>query len=535
MIYAKYIKRILDILISFTALILLSPVLLVVAVLVRIKLGSPVIFHQERPGYHEKIFRLCKFRSMTDERDEHGELLPDEVRLTKFGKVLRATSLDELPELWNILKGDMSLIGPRPLLVKYLQLYNDFQKHRHDVKPGLTGWAQINGRNAISWEQRFELDVYYVNNISFWLDVKIFFQTVAVVFRHSDINSATDATMEAFQGETGMNILFCSVGRRCELLKDFRQSLGSKVRLVVTDNSPYAPALAFADVSYRVPLINAPEYIPTILDICRKEEIDAVTTLIDPEIAILAEHREEFEQLGVTVLAPYKETSTLCFDKYEMAKYLTDKGIPTIKTFGAFAEFKQAYDKGEIAFPVFVKPRTGSGSVGARRVDTYEMLAEITASDSSLIIQELMTGEDMDADIYVDTISHQPVAIFSKKKLSTTIGGANKTISFKDDKLFAFVKKALEAFEFNGPLDMDLFYQNGQYYLSEINPRFGGAYLHAYGAGVDFPTFIYHNVSNKKENTPCIGNYEEDVVMMMYDSVVIEKLGDIKRNMVDKL
>lgn len=198
--YRKYIKRLLDIVISFVALVVLSPVLLIVAILVRCKLGSPVIFHQERPGYNEKIFKLCKFRSMTDERDEEGNLLPDSVRLTKFGRILRATSLDELPELWNILKGDMSLIGPRPLLVKYLPLYNEFQRHRHDVKPGLTGWAQVNGRNTISWEQRFEYDVYYVNHISFWMDVKILFQTVAVVFRHNDINSATDATMEAFTG-----------------------------------------------------------------------------------------------------------------------------------------------------------------------------------------------------------------------------------------------------------------------------------------------------------------------------------------------
>jgi len=198
--YPKYIKRFLDIMISLTALVLLSPVLLVVAVLVRINLGSPVIFHQERPGYHEKIFKLCKFRSMTDARDTQGKLLPDDVRLTKFGKLLRATSLDELPELWNILKGDMSLIGPRPLLVKYLPLYNAFQKHRHDVRPGLTGWAQVNGRNTISWEQRFAYDVYYVNHISFLMDLKILFQTVAVVLRHNDINSANDATMEAFTG-----------------------------------------------------------------------------------------------------------------------------------------------------------------------------------------------------------------------------------------------------------------------------------------------------------------------------------------------
>ena len=198
--YEKFVKRFFDIIISFTALVILSPVLLIVALLVKIKLGSPVIFHQQRPGYHEKIFGLCKFRTMTDERDENGELLPDAVRLTKFGKTLRATSLDELPELWNILKGDMSLIGPRPLLVKYLPLYNDFQKQRHDVRPGLTGWAQVNGRNTISWEQRFEYDVYYVEHMSFLMDLKILFQTVAVVFKHNDINSATDATMEAFTG-----------------------------------------------------------------------------------------------------------------------------------------------------------------------------------------------------------------------------------------------------------------------------------------------------------------------------------------------
>lgn len=327
-----------------------------------------------------------------------------------------------------------------------------------------------------------------------------------------------------------MNILFCSVGRRCELLKDFRASLGDKIRIVVTDNSPYAPALAFADVGYQVPLISDEDYIPMILDICKKEKIDALTTLIDPEIAILAEHREKFEKLGITVLTPYLETAKLCFDKYEMSRYLSGKGIPTIKTFGCFKDFMIAYDKGEITLPVFVKPRTGSGSVGARRVDTLEMLEKDTAADETLIIQELMTGEDMDADIYVDTISHSPVAIFSKKKISTVIGGANKTISFKDEELFKFVKNALSVFQFNGPLDMDLFYQNGQYYLSEINPRFGGAYLHAYGAGVDFPAYIYHNVYNKEKNDECIGAYEDGVVMMMYDSVVIKKLDEIQNS-----
>ncbi|MBE6942626.1 MAG: sugar transferase [Ruminococcaceae bacterium] len=198
--YETYIKRLLDIVLSGLALIVLSPVLLVTAILVRTKLGSPVIFHQDRPGKDEKIFRLYKFRSMTDERDENGNLLPDEVRLTKFGKLLRSTSLDELPELWNIFRGDMSIVGPRPLLVKYLPLYNEEQKHRHDVRPGLTGWAQANGRNALSWEEKFRLDVWYVENLSFWVDVKTIFLTVKNVLRREGISSGTAATMEEFRG-----------------------------------------------------------------------------------------------------------------------------------------------------------------------------------------------------------------------------------------------------------------------------------------------------------------------------------------------
>ncbi|AOZ97438.1 ATP-grasp domain-containing protein [Butyrivibrio hungatei] len=328
-----------------------------------------------------------------------------------------------------------------------------------------------------------------------------------------------------------MNILFCSVGRRCELLKDFRKTLGDKVRIVVTDNSPYAPALAFSDMSYKVPLITDENYIPMILDICKKEKINAITTLIDPEISILADHRAEFEALGVEVLAPYKETADLCFDKYEMFKYLSEKGVRTVKTYGTFEDFDKDYKEGKISLPVFVKPRTGSGSVGARRVESYELLKEVMERSPELIIQELMTGKDMDADLYVDTVSGEVIAIFSKKKISTTIGGANKTISFKDEKLFEFVKDAMKVFKFNGPLDMDLFFQNGEYYLSEINPRFGGAYLHAYGAGVDFPSFIYRNVMEKEANKQQIGQYNENVVMMMYDSVVIDTLDNLQERM----
>lgn len=199
-IYKRFIKRPMDFILSLIAIIVLSPIFLIVALLVKIKLGSPVIFKQQRPGLNEKIFTMYKFRTMTDERDENGELLPDSVRLTKFGQFLRSTSLDELPELFNILKGDMSIVGPRPLLVQYLPLYNDHQKRRHEVRPGLTGLAQVNGRNAISWEEKFDLDVQYVDHVSFIGDWKIILLTVKKVFVREGINSETAATMEPFKG-----------------------------------------------------------------------------------------------------------------------------------------------------------------------------------------------------------------------------------------------------------------------------------------------------------------------------------------------
>lgn len=198
--YANYVKRILDLMLSLIAVIICSPIFLVLFLLVRIKLGSPVLFTQERPGKDEKIFRLYKFRTMTSQTDAHGELLPDDIRLTSFGKKLRATSLDELPELFNILKGDMSIVGPRPLLVKYLPLYNEEQRHRHDVRPGLTGQAQVHGRNAISWEEKFKHDVAYTRNVTFLNDCRIILATILKVIKRDGINSETSVTMEEFRG-----------------------------------------------------------------------------------------------------------------------------------------------------------------------------------------------------------------------------------------------------------------------------------------------------------------------------------------------
>lgn len=198
--YRKYGKRLMDIIISGISLVLLSPVILVTAVMVRIKLGDPVIFKQKRPGLNEKIFELYKFRTMTNAVDKNGNLLPDSERLTGFGRFLRSSSLDELPELVNILKGDMSIVGPRPLLVRYLDRYDDTQRHRHDVRPGLTGLAQINGRNLVNWAERFEYDLKYIEDISFVRDLKILVKTVSCVLSKKGISSGTSETMEEFMG-----------------------------------------------------------------------------------------------------------------------------------------------------------------------------------------------------------------------------------------------------------------------------------------------------------------------------------------------
>ena len=198
--YAKFIKRFLDILLSFCAIVILSPLLLLLTLIGSINMKGNPFFTQERPGFHEKVFKLIKFRTMTNEKDKDGNLLPDEVRLNSYGKFLRSTSLDELPELFNILRGDMSLIGPRPLLVRYIDRYNSEQRHRHDVRPGLTGYAQAHGRNGLTWEDRFAMDVWYTKNVTFINDMRIFFDTIKVVIKREGISSETSATMEEFMG-----------------------------------------------------------------------------------------------------------------------------------------------------------------------------------------------------------------------------------------------------------------------------------------------------------------------------------------------
>ncbi len=324
------------------------------------------------------------------------------------------------------------------------------------------------------------------------------------------------------------SILFTNVGRRGKLMMDFIESIGDDIQIVASDNWSIAPAIFKAQKYYLTPKIGEENYIDSLLEICKKENVKAITSLIDPEIQILSRNIGKFSDVGVIPLCPSEKSAELCFDKYKMFEYLSKVGIKTVLTYENLATFKAALDNHEVEFPIFIKPRTGSGSVGAKKIDSMVELQEAFAENKfDYIIQEFMDCEDCDADVYVDVLSHKLVAAFSKKKIETRIGGASKTISFKDDKLFDFIELIVNNFEFSGAVDMDFFYRDGEYYLNEINPRFGGAYLHAYGAGVDFPKMIRNNIRGI-ENAKCVGNYKENVIMLMYDDVVITDTSELK-------
>lgn len=321
-----------------------------------------------------------------------------------------------------------------------------------------------------------------------------------------------------------MNILFCSAGRRAGLINCFRETMGAEGRIVAADMDIYAPALYAADRHYVVPGIMDPGYTEAILGICREEKIDAMAVLIDPEIEIAARNREKYGSEGVMVLAPKEQTAHMCYDKFLLYEHMERHGLSTVPTWDSIGSFQSALSRGEASYPVFVKPRTGSGSVGAKKIGTEEELKETLDADPFQVIQEYMGDAlDLDVDVYVDMVSGKVVSVFSKRKLETKIGGASKAVSFHDPRLVDQVIQVASALKLRGPCDMDFFYRDGKYYISEINPRFGGAYLHAYGAGVDFVRLIMNNLEGN-ENEAQFGNYEEDIAMLMYDSVVVRKI-----------
>ncbi len=317
-----------------------------------------------------------------------------------------------------------------------------------------------------------------------------------------------------------MNILILSAGTRNKVVEYFKENVGDKGKVVATDCSNLAPAVYEADVFYLVPRITAPGYIEQILDICVKEKIDGVFSLIDPELSLLAGERERFLAVGATpILSDYELVET-CFDKYRMFELLTDMGIPTGQCYLSKEDFYRDRQKGRIDYPVFVKPVRGSASLNINKVSSDQELETLFHLYDDLMIQEFMDGQEYGADVYVDMISGKCTSIFVKKKIKMRAGETDKSVSVKNPELFELIRKFVEKCGFCGMIDIDLFEIGGVFYISEVNPRFGGGYPHAYACGVNMPSQVLCNLSGR-ENPVRIGEYKENVCMMKYNEIAV--------------
>ncbi len=494
--YRPIFKRVFDVLFSGLLLVLLSPLYFFLIVLVRIKLGSPVFFRQPRPGKAGKVFALHKFRTMTDARGEDGELLPDGERLTKFGSFLRASSLDELPEIWDIFRGKMSFVGPRPLLVEYLPLYNEEQAHRHDVKPGLTGLAQANGRNALTWERKFEYDVRYAKNVTFFGDLGIVFKTIFKVFKHDGITQEGSATMPLFTGTKTINILITSCGRRVELVKAFkaaRDRLGIKGKIVCADCSDTAPALFFADVRKSVPRISDPKYIETLIGIVEEEKISLVIPTIDTELKLLADCRANFEELGAKVLVPDSEVVRICRDKFASVEFFKEHGFDAPRTLD-----ESEFDSYDGDYPLFIRPRDGSSSVNAYKVNNMDELRFFTRYVKSPIVQQFVTGDEYTVDVLTDFDGKIILAV-PRRRIATRSGEILKGRVENNAFIVDTVKRLVTELGVVGQVTVQGFLTaENKFVLIEINARFGGGATMSIKAGADYCEKIYRLLRGDK-------------------------------------
>lgn len=315
-----------------------------------------------------------------------------------------------------------------------------------------------------------------------------------------------------------MNILITSVGTRNKIIQYFKNEIDGNGKVIATDMSELAPAIYEADKFYIVPSMKDPMYIDKILEICKIEKIDAIFTLIDPEISLIAKNKKRFVEIGVTPLVSEYEQVELAFDKYKMYEYLSKNNFKTAKSYINKEIFYQDLNDGKINFPVFVKPVKGSASINISKVNSKNEIDVLFNTYDNLIIQEFLNGQEIGADIYVDPISEKVVSIFTKEKIKMRAGETDKAKSFKDEKLFELICDLVEKTGYKYMIDMDIFRINNEYYISEINPRFGGGYPHAYESGVNFPEFILNSLKNV-ENKNQIGNYKEDIYMMKYNEI----------------
>ena len=319
-----------------------------------------------------------------------------------------------------------------------------------------------------------------------------------------------------------MNILVLSVGTRNKIVQYLKKELDGEGKVIATDCSELAPAIYDADNYYIVPRITDENYISIILDICKKENINTLISLIDPELSLIAKNIELFKELGVNPIISDYDKVEMCFDKYKMYEFLKKNDFKTPKTYINKEEFYNDLENNEINFPVFIKPVRGSASININKINNKKELEVIWKQADNLIIQEFMTGQEYGVDVYIDMISNEPVSIFIKKKIKMRAGETDKSVSIKDDRLFDLIDDFVRKAGFKGIIDIDVFEINGEYYVSEVNPRFGGGYPHAYECGVNVPKMIINNVKGQA-NEKQIGQYDEDIYMMKYNEIAIKK------------
>lgn len=319
-----------------------------------------------------------------------------------------------------------------------------------------------------------------------------------------------------------MNVLLLSVGTRNKIVQYFKKEVGNSGLVVATDMSEIAPAVYEADKFYKVPRMTDEGYIDVIFDICKKESINCVLTLIDPELSLLSKHKDDFAALGVTVVGSSYELCERALDKMEMFDWLTANGYKCAKSYIDKEKFYADVDAGLIGYPVFVKPVRGSASIAISKVYDKETVELLFERNGDLMIQEFLDGQEIGADVYIDMISGEVVSIFTKKKIVMRAGETDKAVSFKDEKLFVLIEKFVKESGWSGQIDIDIFDINGEYYISEVNPRFGGGYPHAYECGCDHMTLILNNISGKT-NEKKIGEYESGVYMMKYNEIMVRK------------
>lgn len=317
-----------------------------------------------------------------------------------------------------------------------------------------------------------------------------------------------------------MNILILAAGTRNKIVQYFKKALDGNGIVIATDASELGPAIYDADKYYIVPPIDTPGYIEQVLDICRKEQISGVMSLIDPELSLLSKNVSKFKEIGVTVIGSSYELCEMSFDKMQMYSWLVKHNYKCARSWMNKEDFYNALDSGEVGFPVFVKPFRGSASINISKVFDRETVELLLSHEDNLMIQEYLDGQEIGADVYIDMISGEVVSIFTKRKIRMRAGETDKSVSFKDEKLFEFIEKFVGEAGYRGQIDIDIFYIDGQYYISEVNPRFGGGYPHAYESGCNHMKLIINNLKGLK-NKKCVGDYEDGVIMLKYNEVKI--------------